>query len=80
MGNTLPATFFTNICMVSAGSGDADREIGAGEGMVIWIWQSRGRVKGGRDKQAEALTRLPVRGLKDGTAVVFLGRMREVGV
>ena len=35
-----PATFFTNICMVSAGSGDADREIGDGEGMVMWIWQS----------------------------------------
>lgn len=31
-----PATFFTNICMVSAGSGDADRETGDEERMVMW--------------------------------------------
>jgi len=32
-----PATFFTNICIVSAGSGDADRETGDEERMVMWI-------------------------------------------
>ena len=61
-----PATFFTNICIVSAGSGEADRAIVGEKGMVIWIWSSRGRVKGGRDKHGEALTRLlPTRGLRD---------------
>jgi hypothetical protein len=36
-----PATFFTNICMVSAGSGDADGEIGDEEGMMMVSTESR---------------------------------------
>lgn len=32
-----PETFLTKICMVSAGSGDADREIGDEERMVMWF-------------------------------------------
>jgi hypothetical protein len=32
-----PETFFTKICIVSASSGDADREIGDEEGMVSGV-------------------------------------------
>jgi len=37
MGIVSPETFLTKICMVSAGSGDADREIGDEERMVMWF-------------------------------------------
>jgi hypothetical protein len=32
-----PETFLTKICMVSASSGDADREIGDEERIVMWV-------------------------------------------
>jgi hypothetical protein len=32
-----PDTFLTKICIVSATSGDADREIGDEERMAVWV-------------------------------------------
>jgi len=37
MGIVAPETFLTKICMVSAGSGEADREIGDEARMVMWF-------------------------------------------
>jgi len=37
MGKVSPETFFTKICIVSATSGDADREIGDEERMASGI-------------------------------------------